>query len=113
MNTASLLLLPRHIVLAPVQLYRRFISPAMAPRCRYYPSCSTYAVGAIETHGVFKGLVLATARLLRCNPFSHGGLNPLPPKGSWRASINPDGTPRTPHTSALTATTDERELTCH
>lgn len=118
MSTTSLLVLPRRIVLAPVHLYRRFISPAIAPRCRYYPSCSSYAVDAIETHGVFKGLVLASARLLRCNPFSHGGLNPLPPQGYWRATIHPDGTPRVDHpltTETMpraAVTTDERELTC-
>lgn len=120
MSTTTFLLLPRRMVLAPVRMYRRFISPALAPRCRYYPTCSTYAVGAIETHGLVKGLVLASARLLRCNPFSHGGVNPLPPKGSWRATINPDGTARTDHpylaaqrSLSVDAATDERELTCH
>jgi len=62
---------------APVRLYQRLISPLIAPRCRYHPSCSTYAVDAIRTYGVLRGLVLATWRLLRCNPLSHGGFDPV------------------------------------
>ena len=65
------------IFLAPITLYRRFISPLMAPRCRYYPTCSAYAVDAIRGYGVLRGLVLAVWRLLRCNPFSHGGYDPV------------------------------------
>ena len=117
---AWLLSVPRRIVLAPVHVYRRWVSPGLAPRCRYYPSCSTYAVNAVHTHGVLKGALLATTRVLRCNPYSYGGLNPVPDKGFWRASINPDGTARVSRTSSAAVaatvsdrTTDERELTCH
>lgn len=66
----------RAVVLAPVRFYSRFISPALPPRCRYYPSCSAYAVGAVERYGILRGLVLAVWRVLRCNPWSHGGYDP-------------------------------------
>jgi uncharacterized protein len=65
------------VFLAPITLYRRFISPLMAPRCRYYPTCSAYAVDAIRNYGVLRGLVLAAWRFLRCNPLSDGGFDPV------------------------------------
>jgi uncharacterized protein len=65
------------ILLAPIRLYQRWISPAMAPRCRYYPTCSAYAVEAIRELGPTRGTVLAGWRVLRCNPFSHGGVDEL------------------------------------
>ncbi len=58
-------------------LYQRWISPAFGPRCRYYPSCSEYAVQAVQRFGILRGLVLAAWRLLRCNPLSHGGFDPV------------------------------------
>jgi uncharacterized protein len=67
----------RAAVIAPIRLYQRFLSPALGQRCKYHPSCSEYAVQAIRTHGVLKGLVLAAWRLLRCNPWSHGGFDPV------------------------------------
>jgi uncharacterized protein len=57
--------------------YQRFISPLLGARCKYYPSCSEYAVQAIGRYGILRGSVLATWRLLRCNPFSHGGYDPV------------------------------------
>jgi putative membrane protein insertion efficiency factor len=65
------------LFLAPIRLYQRFISPLIAPRCRYYPSCSTYAVDAVRGYGVLRGFVLAGWRLLRCNPLSRGGIDPV------------------------------------
>jgi len=65
----------RAIVLAPIHVYRRVISPFIAPRCRYYPTCSSYGIEAIRTYGVFRGSILAAWRLLRCNPFSDGGFD--------------------------------------
>ena len=56
--------------------YQRWISPALPPRCRYHPSCSAYAVGSIERYGILRGVVLAAWRVLRCNPWSHGGYDP-------------------------------------
>jgi uncharacterized protein len=67
----------RAVVVAPIRFYQRFISPAMPRRCKYHPSCSEYAVEAIRTYGVLRGLVLAAWRLLRCNPWSHGGVDPV------------------------------------
>ena len=67
----------RAAAVVPIKLYQRVISPAVGQRCRYYPSCSDYAVQAIERFGILRGLVLAGWRLLRCNPWSHGGLDPV------------------------------------
>ena len=60
----------------PIRLYRRLVSPALAPRCKYHPSCSAYALQAIRRYGILRGAVLAGWRLLRCNPWSHGGFDP-------------------------------------
>ncbi len=65
----------RSLAAAPIRLYQRAISPAIPQRCRYYPSCSHYAVAAVKRYGVLKGLVLAAWRVLRCNPWSHGGVD--------------------------------------
>jgi putative membrane protein insertion efficiency factor len=67
----------RAAALAPVHLYRRLVSPLIPSRCRYHPSCSTYAVQAVERYGILRGAVLATWRLLRCNPWSLGGFDPV------------------------------------
>lgn len=65
------------LVLAPVRLYQRVISPALPRRCKYHPTCSAYALQAVERYGILRGAVLACWRLLRCNPFSHGGHDPV------------------------------------
>jgi uncharacterized protein len=65
----------RSIVLAPVRVYQRAISPAIPRRCKYHPTCSEYAVTAVRRYGILRGLVLATWRVLRCNPWSHGGVD--------------------------------------
>ena len=62
---------------APIVVYQRVISPALPRRCKYEPTCSAYAVRALKQFGILRGLVLATWRLLRCNPFSHGGFDPV------------------------------------
>jgi putative membrane protein insertion efficiency factor len=81
----------RSVAVAPVRLYQRAISPALPRRCRYHPSCSEYAVQAVKRFGLLRGLVLSVWRLLRCNPWSHGGVD-FPedqtlfrPRGSARA----------------------------
>jgi putative membrane protein insertion efficiency factor len=66
----------RAVFTAPIRLYSRFISPLLGPRCKYYPSCSSYAVQVIERYGILRGVVLAGWRVLRCNPWSHGGFDP-------------------------------------
>ena len=65
----------RTIASAPVRLYQRAISPVIPARCKYHPSCSEYAVEAIRRYGVLRGVVLAAWRILRCNPWSHGGVD--------------------------------------
>ncbi|SPT54402.1 Putative membrane protein insertion efficiency factor [Actinomyces bovis] len=72
------------LALLPVRLYQRWISPALPRSCRYYPSCSAYAVESIHVHGVLKGIVLSTWRLLRCNPLTRGGVDHVPELGHWR-----------------------------
>ena len=69
----------RHILTAPIKVYQKWISPMFGPRCKYYPSCSSYAVTAIETYGL-KGIAMSIWRLLRCNPWSHGGVVYVVPK---------------------------------
>jgi putative membrane protein insertion efficiency factor len=70
----------RDVLVFLIRFYQRLISPMFPPRCKYYPSCSSYAVEAIRVHGARRGLMLAAWRLLRCNPLSDGGLDPVPPK---------------------------------
>jgi hypothetical protein len=65
----------RRAAIAPVRFYQRVISPLMRPRCKYYPTCSEYAALSIREFGVMRGIVLAGWRLVRCNPFSHGGVD--------------------------------------
>ena len=65
----------RTLLVAPIRLYQRAISPALPSRCKYHPSCSQYAVEAVRRYGVMRGIVLAGWRLLRCNPWSHGGVD--------------------------------------
>jgi putative membrane protein insertion efficiency factor len=70
----------KKLLLLLIRFYRRCISPLFPPSCRYYPTCSKYAIEAIEVHGAFKGSLLAIWRILRCNPLSPGGVDPVPPK---------------------------------
>lgn len=70
----------KKVLLALIRFYRRHISPRLPASCRFYPTCSVYAIEAIELHGAFKGSILALLRLLRCNPLFPGGYDPVPPK---------------------------------
>lgn len=65
----------RSLLIAPVRAYQRFISPMFPRRCKYHPTCSEYAVGAVREYGPIRGTVLAAWRLLRCNPWSRGGVD--------------------------------------
>ncbi|CAB4831384.1 MAG: membrane protein insertion efficiency factor YidD [Actinobacteria bacterium] len=80
--------------LAVIRAYQLLISPLLPASCRFHPSCSSYGFGVIRSHGSLKGTGLATWRLLRCNPFNGGGLDPVPSAGKWRPEILPDGRPR-------------------
>jgi len=68
------------LLVAPIWVYRKFLSPLLPRVCRFHPSCSVYAMGAIKTHGPLKGSWLAVRRLSRCHPFHPGGLDPVPPR---------------------------------
>jgi len=76
----------KRLALAPLRAYRRWVSPAFPRRCRYEPTCSAYAIEAIERFGVLRGALMAAWRLLRCNPFSHGGFDPVPDAFRVRAN---------------------------
>ncbi len=68
----------KRILIRLIKLYQRYISPVKITRCPYIPTCSAYGLEAIEKHGALKGSILAVWRILRCNPFSHGGYDPVP-----------------------------------
>jgi putative membrane protein insertion efficiency factor len=84
--------LARRLFVLPIRGYQRLFSPVFGERCKYYPSCSEYAVQAVERFGILRGLVLAGWRLLRCNPWSHGGYDPVEDQRLFRS--------RAPATSA-------------
>ena len=69
---------PRRLLATLIRGYQRFVSPALPPSCRFYPSCSQYALEAVTRHGALKGGWLAARRLARCHPFHPGGFDPVP-----------------------------------
>jgi putative membrane protein insertion efficiency factor len=69
---------PRRLLALFIRAYQRFVSPALPPSCRFYPSCSQYALEAVTRHGAMKGTWLAARRLVRCHPFHPGGFDPVP-----------------------------------
>lgn len=74
----------KKIFLAIIRFYRKNISPNTKPSCKYYPTCSVYAMEAIENFGAFKGGFMSLWRILRCNPFSKGGYDPVPEKKGFK-----------------------------
>jgi len=76
----------RGLAVAPIRLYQRTISPALPRRCKYEPTCSAYSAQAIGEFGILRGAVLAVWRVLRCNPFSHGGLDPVTEQRLFRTT---------------------------
>lgn len=92
---------PRRGVLPLVALlrgYQRWISPALPPTCRFYPTCSSYAVEALQVHGLLRGVALTVWRLLRCAPWHPGGIDPVP-QGRWPGArtSSPDASRTTDH----------------
>ncbi len=77
----------RWVALLPIRFYQRVISPAVGPRCKYYPSCSEYAAQAIRGFGILRGSVLAGWRLLRCNPWSRGGFDPVEDQRLFKSQL--------------------------
>jgi putative membrane protein insertion efficiency factor len=80
----------RRIATAPVRFYQRLISPGLPARCKYYPSCSEYAVQAVRRYGILRGVVLAAWRLVRCNPWSHGGVDFVEDQKLFRSRRGPE-----------------------
>ena len=78
------------VVLLPVWLWRA-TGPLRQPRCRFHPSCSTYAVEAVRTHGSARGGMLAVRRLGRCHPWNPGGIDPVPPRDGTDPAVGDDG----------------------
>lgn len=74
----------RKIIIGLLRAYQLLISPIIGPSCRFYPSCSEYAIEAVKSHGIFKGCFLAVRRVLRCHPGCEGGLDPVPEKTKKR-----------------------------
>ena len=69
----------KRVLLVLISAYRVLLSPLLGASCRFYPTCSTYAIEAIETHGAARGTWLAVKRILRCHPWHAGGFDPVPP----------------------------------
>ena len=68
----------KKILISMIRFYQRYLSPLKSTKCPYYPSCSNYGLEAVQKHGAFKGGILALWRIIRCNPFSKGGYDPVP-----------------------------------
>jgi putative membrane protein insertion efficiency factor len=79
----------RRIAIAPITVYQRVISPLFPRRCKYEPTCSAYAAQAIGRYGILRGLILGVWRVLRCNPWSHGGFDPVEAQTLFRQPSSP------------------------
>lgn len=86
----------RWLAILPIRLYQSLIGPGLGARCKYYPSCSEYAAQAIGRFGILRGLVLAGWRLLRCNPWSHGGFDPVDEQRLFKSPGPAAGKPEPP-----------------
>ncbi|GIG54090.1 membrane protein insertion efficiency factor YidD [Demequina activiva] len=73
---------PRLLLIGLIRAYQLLVSPLLGPRCKYYPSCSHYGLEAVRRHGAIKGFALAGWRVLRCNPWSNGGVDDVPERGA-------------------------------
>ena len=93
MNTAitAVLLVPRNAAVLVLRAYRAVISPLYGEVCRYYPSCSAYALQAIQEHGVLVGVFLGVRRILRCHPWAAGGVDDVPLTKKQRYRVTPFG----------------------
>ncbi|QAY63992.1 membrane protein insertion efficiency factor YidD [Xylanimonas allomyrinae] len=90
MKLESLRDIPASVLVGMIRVYQVVVSPMTGPTCKYYPSCSHYAVVAIRTHGALRGTGLALWRILRCNPWSLGGVDDVPPARPRRTSLKRD-----------------------
>nr|WP_235038116.1 membrane protein insertion efficiency factor YidD [Microbacterium sp. 18062] len=87
----ALPLVPRNAALSVLHAYRATISHVYGDVCRYYPSCSAYAVGAVQQHGAIKGSALAVARIARCHPWADGGIDDPPPHARFAHALTRHG----------------------
>jgi uncharacterized protein len=90
-SASPLTRLARSLALAPIVIYQKAISPALPRRCKYEPTCSRYAVDAIGSYGILRGIVLAGWRVLRCNPWSDGGYDPVQAQRMFKVRARTDG----------------------
>lgn len=90
-TVATVLLLPRNVGVLVLRVYRAVISPLYGDVCRYYPSCSAYALGAVQEHGLVIGSALAARRLARCHPWAEGGIDDVPLKRTRRYRVTSFG----------------------
>lgn len=109
---ALIVAVPAWVLAGLIVGYRRYITPYTPRTCRFYPTCSSYGLTAIRTHGALKGTLLTTWRVLRCHPWTPGGVDHVPPHGHWRSPVEPEqtaesagspgslGSPLTPPTGA-------------
>ncbi len=88
---AFVLLLPRNICVPMLKLYRAVISPLYGDVCRYYPSCSAYALGSIQQYGVVRGVALGSLRIARCHPWAIGGVDDVPERHANKYAVTPFG----------------------
>jgi len=88
---SSIPLLPRNAVIGFLHGYRATVSKVYGDVCKYYPSCSAYALGAVQQHGAVKGAALAAARVLRCHPWAAGGIDDVPPHAHFRYNLTSHG----------------------
>ena len=82
------------ILIVLIRGYQMLISPLLPPSCRFHPSSSAYGLESVRTHGALKGTALTTWRLIRCNPWNGGGVDPVPGHGRWLPDVHPNGEPR-------------------
>ncbi|WP_436790564.1 membrane protein insertion efficiency factor YidD [Yinghuangia sp. YIM S10712] len=100
----------KYLLMGLIRLYQWTISPMLGPVCRFYPSCSRYGYEAISTHGAIKGTYLTVWRILRCNPWNAGGVDPVPPRTRRPWRLRSSGTaPEAQKTSRTACTSDHAD----
>ncbi|MEU0934908.1 MULTISPECIES: membrane protein insertion efficiency factor YidD [Embleya] len=101
----------KYLFMGFIRVYQWTISPMLGPVCRFYPSCSHYGYEAMSVHGAFKGTYLTVWRILRCNPWNSGGVDPVPPRTRrpWRLPERKSRSESEPHERQQTSSTGRTE----